>query len=102
MIVITWYKLFSKQILKSSNQNNLIYRDFKNFNTEQFKSDIFNSVKAHSTSENNFVLNKHAPKKIKILRGKQKPHFIKGYLRYKTITSQNMPSKAQIKNFFIS
>ena len=33
-------------------------------------------------------------------------HFVKlalkGYLRYKTITSQNVPSKAQIKNFFIS
>ena len=27
---------------------------------------------------------------------------IKGYLRYKTITSQNVSSKAQIKNFFIS
>ena len=27
---------------------------------------------------------------------------IKGYLRCKTITSQNVPSKAQIKNFFIS
>ena len=25
----------------------------------------------------------------------------KGYLRYKTITSQNMSSEAQIKNFFI-
>ena len=24
---------------------------------------------------------------------------LKGYLRYKTITSQNVPSKAQIKNF---
>ena len=27
---------------------------------------------------------------------------IKGYLRYKTIASQNVPSKAQIKNFFVS
>ena len=27
---------------------------------------------------------------------------LKGYLRYKTIASQNVPSKAQIKNFFIS
>ena len=27
---------------------------------------------------------------------------LKGYLRYKTITSQNVPSEAQIKNFFIS
>ena len=25
----------------------------------------------------------------------------KGYLHYKTITSQNVPSEAQIKNFFI-
>ena len=25
----------------------------------------------------------------------------KGYLRYKMITSQNVPSEAQIKNFFI-
>ena len=28
--------------------------------------------------------------------------YLKGYLHYKTITSQNVPSKAQIKNFFIS
>ena len=27
---------------------------------------------------------------------------IKGYLRYKTITSLNVSSEAQIKNFFIS
>ena len=26
----------------------------------------------------------------------------KGYLHYKMITSQNVPSEAQIKNFFIS
>ena len=26
---------------------------------------------------------------------------LKGYLRYKTITSQNVSSEAQIKNFFI-
>ena len=25
---------------------------------------------------------------------------IKGYLRYKTITSQDVPSEAQVKNFF--
>ena len=28
--------------------------------------------------------------------------YIKGYLHYKTITSQNMSSEAQIKNFFVS
>ena len=26
----------------------------------------------------------------------------KGYLRYKTITSQNVPSEVPIKNFFVS
>ena len=26
---------------------------------------------------------------------------VQGYLRYNTITSQNVPSKAQINNFFI-
>ena len=26
----------------------------------------------------------------------------KGYRRYKTITSQNVPSEAQVKNFFVS
>ena len=28
-------------------------------------------------------------------------HSIKGYLRYKTITSQHVPSKAQIKDFVL-
>ena len=27
--------------------------------------------------------------------------FLKGYLHYKTITSQNVSSEAQVKNFFI-
>ena len=27
---------------------------------------------------------------------------LKGHLYYKTITSENVPSKAQVKNFFIS
>ena len=29
-------------------------------------------------------------------------NFVKGYLRFKTITAQNVSSEAQIKNFFIS
>ena len=60
----------------------LIYRNFKQFNSEQFKLDICNSISAartHAAFENNFVpiLDKHAPKKTKILRGNQKPHFNK-------------------------
>ena len=29
-------------------------------------------------------------------------HNLKGYFRYKTITSQNVSSEAQVKDFFIS
>ena len=32
----------------------------------------------------------------------EKSLYVKGYLCHKTITSQNVPSKAQIKNIFIS
>ena len=32
----------------------------------------------------------------------QRHNRVKGYLRYKTITLQNMSSEAQVKNFFIS
>ena len=34
--------------------------------------------------------------------GKVSSPIIKGYLRYKMLTSQKVPPKAQIKNFFIS
>ena len=52
------------------------------FDSEQFKLDIFDSISAmrtHAAFENNFVsiLDKHAPKKTKILRGNQKSHFNK-------------------------
>ena len=62
-----------------------IYRNFIQFDIDQFNSDIFNSMSAmrtHAAFENNFVsiLDKHAPKKTKILRGYQKPRFNK-YLR---------------------
>ena len=48
----------------------LIYRNFKQFDSEQFKLDICNSmsaVRTHAAFENNFVsiLDKHAPKKQK-------------------------------------
>ena len=57
-----------------------IYRNFKQYDSDQFKLDIFNSMSAmrtHAAFENNFVsiFDKHAPKKTKILRGNQNPHF---------------------------
>ena len=46
----------------------LIYRNFKQFDIDQFKLDIYNSmsdVRTHAAFENNFVsiLDKHAPLK---------------------------------------
>ena len=54
--------------------NKLIFRNFKKFDSDQFKMDIWNSmsdVRTHAAIENNFVsiLDKHALKKAKILRG---------------------------------
>ena len=65
----------------------LIYRNFKQFDSEKFKLDICNSmsaVRTHAAFENNFfsILDKHAPKKIRILRGNQKPHFNKTPLKF--------------------
>ena len=56
----------------------LIYRNFKQFDSVQFKLDICNNmsaVRTHAAFEGNFVsiLDKHAPKKTKILRGNKNP-----------------------------
>ena len=76
----------------------LIYRNFKQFDSEQFKLDICNSmsaVRTHAAFENNFVsiLDKHAPKKTKILRGNQKPHFNKN-LRKQIMIRSRLKNKA--------
>ena len=60
----------------------LIYHNFKQYHSDQFKLDIFNSMDAmrtHAAFENNFVsiLDKHTPRKIKHLRENQKSHFNK-------------------------
>ena len=76
----------------------LIYRNFKQFDSEQFKLDICNSmsaVRTHAAFENNFVsiLDKHAPKKTKILRGNQEPHFNKN-LRKQIMIRSRLNNKA--------
>ena len=58
----------------------LIYHNFKEFDSDQFKLDIcVPAMRTHAAFENNFVsiLDKHAPKKTKVLRGNQEPHFNK-------------------------
>ena len=71
-----------KEIDKACFQQDMAYRDFKD-------------LPRHTASDK--VL--HDIRKFK----KCKPYStFKGYLRYKTITSQNVSSEAQVKNFFIS
>ena len=60
--------------------------------------DICNSmsvVRTHASFENNFVsiLDKHAPKKTKILRGNQKPYFDKSF-RKQIMISSRLKNKA--------
>ena len=52
-----------------------------------------------SCRKNNVVIFRRVEK---IYIKKQKAYAFKSYLRYKTITSQNVSSEAQIKNFFTS
>ena len=78
----------------------LIYGNFKQFDSEQCKLDICNSmsaVRTHAAFENNFVsiLDKHVPKKTKILRGNQKSHFNKN-LRKQIMIRSRLRNKANM------
>ena len=75
-----------------------IYCNFKQYDSDQFKLDIFNSMsamRAHAAYKNNFVsiLDKHPPKKTKNLRENQKPHFNKN-LRKETMIRTCFKNKA--------
>ena len=61
----------------------LNYRDFRNFSSEDFKQDIVAALNdcgdSYDVFEQRFVanLNKHAPKKKKLIRANNKPHMNK-------------------------
>ena len=70
-----------------------VYRNFKQYDSDQFRLDIFNSMSAmgtHAVFENYFVLmlDKNAPKKTKTLRGNQKLHFNENVRRQIMIRSR--------------
>ena len=74
-----------KKIFENLEPKKWIYRNFKQYDSDQFKLDIFNSMSAMGTLaafKNNFVLilDKYAPKRTKNLRGNQKLHFNKNLL----------------------
>ena len=76
-----------KTTFKQKEPKCFIYRDYKNFIFENFKSDlqeVLQSCKCpHDAFDNYFtsILNKHAPKKKKVLRGNEKPHMNKNLRR---------------------
>ena len=64
-----------------------IYRNYKNFIFQNFKSDLQEALQSCKGSYDAFdnyftsILNKHAPKKKKVLRGNEKPHMNKNLRR---------------------
>ena len=70
-----------KTTFQKEGQKALIYDDFRKFPYTNFQSGIINNLNSHNSGQycslkNSFVevLEKHAPKKIKIIRGNQNPH----------------------------
>ena len=69
--------------MRRKNKKKVTYRDYKQFQWENFEKDLTSSLRncngEYENYEQNFikVLNTHAPKKVKILRGNHKPHYNK-------------------------
>ena len=75
-----------------------IYCNFKQYDSEQFKLDLCDSmfpVRTHAAFEKKFnsILGKHAAKKTKILRVNQKPYFNKN-LRKQIMIRSRLRNKA--------
>ena len=80
--VITIIYTILKTKLENFEPEKLIYRNFKQNDSDQFKLDMFNSMDAmrtHAVFKNNFVsiLDKRTPRKKFFFRENQKPHFNK-------------------------
>ena len=80
-----------------------IYRNFKQYDSDQFRLNIFNSMSAmrnHAVFEKKFVLmlDKNAPKKTKTLQGNQKIHFNKNVRRQVMIRSRLKNKANKSKN----
>ena len=89
-----------KTTFKKEDSKHLLYRDYKNFNNEYFHNDLINGLskypKNYESFENVFVtvLDRHALRKTKILRGNQKPHVDKN-LRKTIMKRSELKSKAK-------
>ena len=72
-----------KTIFKCEEPKKLIYRNYSNFSQKDFQNELLLNIGDGKNNylefEKNFVetLNKHTPKKTKLLRGNHKSHIIK-------------------------
>ena len=69
-----------KTCFNREESKHFIYRDYKNFNDMNFRTDLENKLEECPKHYKNFektfvnVLDAHAPRKTKVLRGNHKPH----------------------------
>ena len=88
-----------KTTFKKEESKQFFYRDYKNFDNANFQKDLEsklnNCPKKYGNFEKSFenVLNAHAPKKAKCLRGNQKPHVDKN-LRKAIMKRSQLKNKA--------
>ena len=88
-----------KTRFKREESKHFIYRNYKNFNDLNFRKDLENKLEDCSKHYENFekafvnVLDAHAPRKFKVLRGNHKPHVDKN-LRKAIMKSSKLKNKA--------
>ena len=88
-----------KTTFEKEESKKVTYRNYKQLQWENFDRDLTNSLRScngeYENYEQNFikVLNTHAPKKVKILRGNNKPHHNKN-LRKSIMKSSRLKNKA--------
>ena len=72
-----------KTTFEKENSKKVTYRNYKQFQWENFEKDLTSSLRYYNWEYENYeqdfikVLNTHAPEKVKILRGDHKPHYNK-------------------------
>ena len=89
-----------KTTFEKEESKKFAYRNYKQFQWETFEKDLTSSLRncngKYENYEQNFieVLNTHAPKKVKILRGNHKPHHYKN-LRKAIMKMSRLKNKAK-------
>lgn len=90
-----------KAAFKKEESKSLVYCDYKNFSNECFQNDLNNKLWNFSKTYESFVdafvtvLDRHAARRTKILRGNQKPHIEKN-LRKAILKRSKLKSKASV------